>query len=89
MALGAENSDITRMILRRSPLLATMGVVLGVVGALAVTRLLARFLFEVKPTDLPTFLVVAAFLVAVALISGLLATRRAARVDPVIALRWE
>jgi len=50
VALGAEKSDITRMILRRSLLLATVGVALGVAGALAVTRVLAKFLFEVKPT---------------------------------------
>jgi len=54
------------MILRRSLLLVTVGVALGVAGALAVTLVLAKFLFEVKPTDLPTFLVVAALLVAVA-----------------------
>ena len=89
MALGAEKSDITRMILRRSLLLVTVGVALGVTGALAVTRVLARFLFEVKPTDLPTFLVAAALLVAVALLSGLLPAQRATRVDPLIALRWE
>jgi predicted permease len=89
MALGAEKSDITRMVLRRSLLLVTAGVALGVVGALAVTRVLARFLFEVKPTDLPTFLVVAALLVAVALLAGLLPAQRATRVDPLIALRWE
>ena len=89
MALGAEKSDITRMILRRSLLLVTVGVALGVAGALAVTRVLARFLFEVKPTDLPTFLVVAALLAAVALLSGLLPAQRATRVDPLIALRWE
>jgi putative ABC transport system permease protein len=89
MALGAEKSDITRMILRRSLLLATVGVALGVAGALAVTRVLARFLFEVKPTDLPTFLAVAALLVAVALLAGLLPAHRATRVDPLIALRWE
>jgi len=89
MALGAQKSDITRMILRRSLLLATVGVALGVAGALAVTRVLAKFLFEVKPTDLPTFLVVAAVLVAVALLSGLLPAQRATRVDPLIALRWE
>jgi predicted permease len=53
MALGAEKSDITRMILRRSLLLVTVGVALGVAGALAVTRVLAKFLFEVSP---PTFL---------------------------------
>lgn len=89
MALGAEKSDITRMILRRSLLLATVGVALGLVGALAVTRVLAKFLFEVKPTDLPTFLVVTALLVAVALLAGWLPARRATRVDPLIALRWE
>ena len=89
MALGAEKSDITRMILRRSLLLVTVGVALGVAGALAVTRVLAKFLFEVKPTDLPTFLGVAALLVAVALFAGLLPARRATRVDPVVALRWD
>jgi predicted permease len=89
MALGAEKSDITRMILRRSLLLVTVGIAFGVAGALAVTRVLAKFLFEVKPTDLPTFLVVAALLVAVALLSGWLPARRATRVDPIVALRWE
>jgi putative ABC transport system permease protein len=89
MALGAEKSDIIQMVLRRSLLLVAVGISLGVVGALAVTRVLARFLFEVKPTDLPTFLVVAAFLAAVGLLSGLLPAQRATRVDPLIALRWE
>jgi putative ABC transport system permease protein len=89
MALGAEKSDITRMVLRRSLLLVSLGISLGVLGALAVTRVLARFLFEVKPTDLPTFLVVAALLAAVALLSGLLPAQRASRVDPIVALRWE
>ncbi|HEY2017222.1 MAG TPA: ABC transporter permease [Bryobacteraceae bacterium] len=89
MALGAGKSDITRMILRRSLILVTVGVALGVAGALAVTRVLAKFLFEVKPTDLPTFLLVAALLVAVALLAGWLPSQRATRVDPLIALRWE
>jgi putative ABC transport system permease protein len=89
MALGAKKSDITRMVLRRSLLLVSVGIALGVAGALVVTRVLARFLFEVKPTDLPTFLAVAALLAAVALLSGWLPVRRATRVDPLIALRWE
>jgi predicted permease len=89
MALGAEKSDITRMILRRCLLLVTVGVALGVAGALAVTRVLAKFLFEVKPTDLPTFLAVGALLVAVALLAGVLPAQRATRMDPLIALRWE
>jgi predicted permease len=89
MALGAEKSDITRMVLKRSVLLVTVGISLGLLGALAVTRVLARFLFEVKPTDPPTFLVIAALLAAVALLSGLLPAQRATRVDPIVALRWE
>jgi putative ABC transport system permease protein len=75
--------------LRRSMLLVTVGVSLGVAGALAVTRVLAKFLFEVRPTDLPTFLGVAALLEAVALLAGLLPARRATGVDPMVALRWE
>jgi putative ABC transport system permease protein len=89
MALGAEKSDITHMVLKRSLLLAAAGVALGVAGALAVTRVLAKFLFDVKPTDPATFAMVAAVLVAVALFAGLLPARRATRVDPLVALRWE
>ena len=87
--LGAEKGDITRMVLRRSLLLVTVGVSLGVAGALAVTRVLAKFLFEVKTTDFPTFLGAAALLAAVALLAGLVPAQRATRVDPLIALRWE
>jgi predicted permease len=89
MALGAEKSDITHMILKRSLLLVTAGVVLGVAGALAVTRVLAKFLFDVKPTDPATFLAVVALLVFVALLAGLLPARRATRVDPFVALKCE
>jgi putative ABC transport system permease protein len=89
MALGAEKSDITHMVLRRSLLLAAAGVALGVAGALTVTRVLARFLFDVKPTDPATLAMVAAVLVTVALFAGLLPARRATRVDPLVALRWE
>ena len=89
MALGPEKSGITRMVLRCSLLLVTVGISLGVLGALAVTRVLAKFLFEVKPTDLPTFIVVAALLAAVALLSGLRPAQRATLLDPLVALRWE
>ena len=78
-----------RMVLRRSLLLATAGVALGVGGALAVTRVLAKFLFEVKPTDLPTFVGAAGLLASVALLSGWMPARRATRVDPLVALKWE
>jgi ABC-type antimicrobial peptide transport system permease subunit len=67
----------------------TAGVALGVAGALAVTRVLAKFLFDIKPTDPATFVTVAAVLVAVALFAGWLPARRATRVDPLVALRWE
>ena len=89
MALGARKSEITGMVLRRSLILGAVRVGLGVAGAFAMTRVLAKFLFEVTPTDVPTFVGVAAILLAVALLAGLLPARRAARVDPVIALRWE
>jgi putative ABC transport system permease protein len=89
MALGAEKSDITRMVLHRSLLLVTAGVALGIAGALAVTRVLARFLFEVKPTDPATLVMVATLLAAVALMAGLLPARRATHVDPMVALRCE
>jgi putative ABC transport system permease protein len=89
IALGAGKSDITRMIAKRSLILVAAGVALGVTGALAVTRVLARFLFDVKPTDPATFFVVAALLAAVALLAGMLPARRATRVDPLVTLRWE
>jgi putative ABC transport system permease protein len=89
MALGAERSDITRMVLRRSLALAAAGVTLGLAGALAATRVLEKFLFDVKPTDPATLALVAALLAAVALAAGLLPSRRAAKVDPLVALRWE
>jgi predicted permease len=87
IALGAGKTDITRLVLRRGFALVTAGVALGVAGAVAVTRVLEAFLFEVKPTDPATFAMVAALLAAVALLAGLLPARRANRVDPLVALR--
>lgn len=89
MALGAEKIDITRMVLQRSLLLMTAGVVIGVAGALAVTRVLAKFLFEVRPGDPAIFVLVAALLAMVGLFAGLLPARRAATVAPLLALRHE
>jgi ABC-type antimicrobial peptide transport system permease subunit len=87
MALGAAKTDIARMVLHRSLTLVTAGVGLGLAGAVAVTRVLGAFLFEVKPTDPATFVMVATLLAVVALLAGLLPARRAARVDPLVALR--
>jgi predicted permease len=89
MALGAERSDITRMVLRRTLALVSAGLVLGVAGALVTTRVLARFLFDVKPNDPATFVIVAVVLAVIGLAAGLLPARRATRVDPLVALRCE
>jgi putative ABC transport system permease protein len=89
MALGAKKSDVTRMLLKRTLLLVMAGVAFGGCGALVLTRVLAKFLFEVKPTDPATFLSVAAILGLTGIIAGLLPAQRATRVDPVVALRWE
>jgi putative ABC transport system permease protein len=77
------------MVLRRTLLLAGAGVALGTAGALAVTRVLENFLFEVRLTDPATYTVVAIVLVIVALVAGLLPALRAATVDPLVALRYE
>jgi len=89
MALGAEKHDVLGMVLRRTLVLAGAGVVLGTAGALAVTRVLANSLFEVKPTDPLTFAAVAALLGCVALLAGLIPAQRATKVDPMVALRYE
>ena len=89
MALGAESADVLRMVLRRTLILAAAGIVLGAAGALAVTRVLAKFLFEIKPTDPATFIAVAALLAGVALLAGAIPARRASKVDPMVALRYE
>jgi len=89
MALGAKKSDVTVMLLKRTLLLVTAGVALGGCGALMLTRVLSKFLFEVKPDDPATFLAVAAVLAVTGMIAALLPAQRATRVDPVVALRWE
>ena len=89
MALGAEARDVLRLVLRRTLTLAGAGVAIGAAAALAVTRVLQKFLFEVKPSDPTTFLAVAVLLTSVALAAGWIPAWRATRVDPVEALRYE
>jgi putative ABC transport system permease protein len=89
MALGAERRNVLFLVLRRTLALAGAGLVLGTAGALATTRVLARFLYEIKPTDPATFITVAALLTGVALLAGLIPARRATKVDPMVALRYE
>ena len=89
MALGAQIADVLKLVLRRAMLLAVVGVVLGVAGAAIVTRYLSSLLFGVQPIDVITFAAVALALVLVALVASLIPARRATRVDPLTALRYE
>ena len=89
MALGAKAGDVLRMVLRQAAMLAGAGIVLGAVGAALLTRFMAGMLYQVEPLDVTTFAAVAAVLAAVALLAAFVPGRRAARVDPVIALRAE
>jgi len=77
------------LILRRGLLLAGLGLTCGVAAALGLTRLLGKFLYEIKPTDPLTFVVVSVLLLLVALFASWLPARRAAKVDPMEALRNE
>jgi predicted permease len=89
MALGAQYRDIVRMVLGEGLLLASIGIAIGIAGALALTRFLRSLLFEIKPTDPATFIAAAILLTLVALAACYIPARRAMRVDPMIALRYE
>jgi putative ABC transport system permease protein len=89
MALGAERRDILRMVLRHGGLMAVIGIGLGVTVALGLARLITSLLFQVSATDPPTFSVVPVVLIAVALLACYIPARRATRVDPLVALRYQ
>jgi putative ABC transport system permease protein len=88
MALGAAHAAVMRMVLRRGLKLTCLGVAIGLAAAFAATRLIANLLF-VSPTDSRTFVAISVLLSAVALAASFLPARRAARVDPLVALRLE
>jgi predicted permease len=89
VALGANRSDVLLLMVRQALLLALIGSVIGIVGALALSRLMASQLYGVRPTDPITFVTVAALLMIVSLAASYIPARRAMRVDPVTALRYE
>jgi len=89
MALGARRPDILRLILAGAGRLAFIGVAVGLVSALGLTRLMANLLYGVGPRDPLTFIAVPAILISVALLASYLPARRATKVDPITALRYE
>jgi predicted permease len=89
LTLGATPAEVVRMVIQRTWVVVGIGVVAGIAGALALTRLLGALLFDVKPTDPVTFGGAIVLLAAVALLAGIVPARRASRVDPAVALRSE
>jgi predicted permease len=89
MALGARRSDVLRLVVGRGLMLTLIGVAIGNACALGLTRFLASLLYEVKPTDRVTFIAVSLILTTVALLASYIPSRRATKIDPMVALRYE
>jgi putative ABC transport system permease protein len=89
MALGAQPADVLRMVVGHGLKLVALGLMCGIIGALAATRALSVLLFEIKPADPLTFACTATWLFCIALLASYVPARRAAKVDPMVALRDE
>jgi ABC-type antimicrobial peptide transport system permease subunit len=89
MALGAGHKDVLRLVLFQGLRLATIGIVVGLAVSLAVTRLMSDLLYGVRPRDPVSFAVSSVLVILIALVASYIPARRAMRVDPIIALRYE
>ena len=89
MALGAQRAEVLSLVLKRGMLLGLIGVIVGLAGALSLTRFLSGLLFGVTPTDPITFGAVSLLLAAIAFLASYIPARRATKVDPMEALRHE
>jgi putative ABC transport system permease protein len=89
IAMGARSRDILHLVITDGAKLAFLGIAIGVLAALALTRMMATLLFDVKPTDPATFAVVAILLASVGLVACYIPARRATRVDPMVTLRYD
>jgi putative ABC transport system permease protein len=89
MALGATRQNVVRMVLKQGVALALIGAVIGLGVSFAVARVIVSLLFEVKPTDLVTFSVATLVLLGAAVLASYVPARRATKVDPLVALRYE
>ena len=89
MALGAQGQDVLRLVVGQGVSLSLIGIVLGLGAAVALTRFLSSFLYQIEPTDPATFLIVSVLMAVVSLLACYFPARRATRVDPMIALRRE
>jgi len=89
MALGARAGDVLSLVLRQGLSLVVMGIVIGLMGAVWLTEAMKSLLFGVSPNDPPTFAIVSALLLAVAAAATYIPARRATKVDPMVALRYE
>ena len=89
VALGATRDDIMRLVVGEGLRLAFVGVVIGILGALALTRLMSSMLYGIRATDPITFVIVAFAVIGMALLACFIPARRATKVDPIMALRYE
>jgi putative ABC transport system permease protein len=89
MALGAQRGDMLQMVLRQSLTLVAIGIGAGIVAALEATRVMATMLYGVGANDFPTYAIVIVLLGGVALLASYFPARRAMKVDPMVALRYE